>query len=221
MRRYTVAIVLILILFAAGYGIGNLIGGRGTHDVGTPSPAGGARVQPPRQVSDFTLTSDTGEPVSLSDFRGEAVLFFFGYTHCPDVCPNTLANFTRVKEALGETADDVTFAFISVDGERDSPDVIADYLAQFDSEFVGMTGSAEQLREIGREYSLQVGRETINVDHEHTEGDEHDLDEENYFVQHTSPAFLLDPEGYLRRLYFYGTGPDIIAAGIREMLSRS
>jgi protein SCO1/2 len=185
-------------------------------------PGAGAVVSPPHQVQDFTLTSHTGEPISLSDLRGRAVLMFFGYTHCPDVCPTTLADYRRVKQALGDDANDVAFVFISVDRERDTPDVLTQYLGNFDTEFIGLMGDETTLRRIGEEYGLLFQQETISVGHEHEEGYEHqhgdDLDEENYFVQHTSPSFLIDRDGYLRLVYFYGTPPEVIVEGIRQVL---
>lgn len=143
---------------------------------------------------------------------------FFGYTHCPDVCPTTLADYRRVKAVLGNSAADVAFIFISVDGERDTPDVLTRYLGNFDTEFIGMTGDEATLRQMGAEYGLMYQQETLNVRHEHKHGYDHNLDEENYFVQHTSPSFLIDRDGYLRLVYFYGTQPQVIVEGIRQIL---
>jgi protein SCO1/2 len=182
------------------------------------NPGGGALVDPPHRVDDFTLTSHTGDSISLHEMRGRAVLMFFGYTHCPDVCPTTLADYRRVKQALGDDADDVNFVFVSVDGVRDTPDVLTDYLSRFDPDFIGMTGDEATLRQIGAEYGLMFQLETVNVGHEHDDDHEHDLDDENYFVQHTSPSFLIDRDGYLRMVYFYGTEPETIAEGIRQVL---
>ena len=136
-------------------------------DVGTAnssSPTAGARVDPPHRLQDFTLTSQTGAPLSLSDLRGRAVLMFFGYTHCPDVCPTTLADYTRIKQALGGDADKVAFMFISVDGKRDTPDVLAQYLHQFDDQFIGLTADEATLKRIGAEYGLLFQQDTGAVD---------------------------------------------------------
>ena len=226
--RYTIMGVLVLALLMGGFLIGNVLNTLVQSPSQTAStensrPGAGAVVDPPHQVQDFTLTSHTGEPISLSDLRGRAVLMFFGYTHCLDVCPTTLADYTRVKRALGNEADEVAFVFISVDAERDTPEVMAQYLGQFDTEFIGMTGDEATLRQLGTEYGLLFQQETISVGHEHEEGYEHqhedDLDAENYFVQHTSPSFLIDRDGYLRLVYFYGTAPEVIAEGIRQILN--
>ncbi|MBE0689844.1 MAG: SCO family protein, partial [Anaerolineae bacterium] len=127
-------LALILLVFAASYGASTLlssnIGPAQSAPAPTPSSGGAARVTPPYHVSDFTLTSKTGEPMSLSDLHGKPTMLMFGYTHCPDVCPLTLAQYEQVKGVLGDTANDVNFLFISVDGERDTPEVVTDYLEQ-------------------------------------------------------------------------------------------
>jgi len=220
---------LLIALLAGGYLLGNVVNtvlpfqtSPSSDPVVDSRPSSGAIVNPPYQVQDFTLTSHTGEPLSLSDLRGKAVLMFFGYTHCPDICPTTLADYRRVKNALGDDADEVAFVFISVDGARDTPEVLAAYLGRFDSEFTGLTGDETVLQQIGSEYGLIFQQETINVEHEHEAGYEHepgdDLQAENYFVQHTSPSFLIDRDGYLRMVFFYSTKPSAITEGIRELL---
>jgi protein SCO1/2 len=225
--RYAVSIAFVLGLFAVGFLISNLLNPTlqplsQSIFADASRPTGGSTVDPPHLLQDFTLTSHTGEPISLSDLRGRAVLMFFGYTHCPDVCPTTLADYRRVKQALGDEADKVAFVFISVDGARDTPDVLAQYLGQFDTDFIGMMGDETTLRRVGAGYGLLFQQETISVEHEHEEGYTHqhgdDLDAENYFVQHTSPSFLIDQDGYLRLVYFYGTEPEVIAEGIRQIL---
>lgn len=222
--RYIIMGVLVFALLVGGFLIGNTLSTlfqvqSPTASTDDAKPGGAAVVDPPYQVQDFTLTSHTGEPISLSDLRGRAVLMFFGYTHCPDVCPTTLADYRRVKQALGDDANDVAFVFISVDSERDTPDLLTRYLGNFDTEFIGMTGDETTLRRMGAEYGLMYQQETLNVGHEHDHGHDHNLDEENYFVQHTSPSFLIDPDGYLRLVYFYGTEPDVIIEGIRQVLN--
>ncbi len=223
----TIRVVLLITLLAAGYVTGSRLNtlfqaNASSATTDAAMPAGAALVEPLHLLQDFTLTSHTGDPISLSDLRGQLVLMFFGYTRCPDVCPTTLADYRRVKQALVDDAGEVAFVFISVDGERDTSDVLAEYLSQFDADFIGMTGDEATLRRMGAEYGLLFQQETISVGHEHEEGYEHqhgdDLDAENYFVQHTSPSFLVDPDGYLRMVYFYGTEPEVIAEGIREVL---
>lgn len=220
-------IMLLIVLLAAGYVIGSLLNtvfqsGATPMTTDSTKSSGAAIVEPPHRLQDFTLTSNTGEPISLSDLRGRAVLMFFGYTHCPNVCPTTLADYTRVRQALGKDAENVAFVFITVDSIRDTPDVLTQYLHHFDANFIGMTGDETTLRRLGAEYGLLFQHETSSpgdeheAEHEHQEGQA--LDAENYFVQHTSPSFLVDPDGYLRMVYFYGTQPKVIAEGIWNVL---
>lgn len=192
----------------------------------------GVLIDPPAPAADFTLTDQNGQEYTLADRRGRAVLVFFGYTNCPDVCPGTLAEFVRVKRELGVRADDVAFVLVSVDGRRDTPEVIADYLAQFDADFVGLTGSEDELRALGAEYGLifestaaaaEQDHSTHESDHDHdkahgSHAHGEDVQSDHYFVNHTSPSFLIDPDGYLRLLYFVGTRGDAMAAGVEQIL---
>jgi protein SCO1/2 len=222
-----IRVVLLMVLLTVSYVVGSNLNrlfqtNSGSAITNITNPNGAALVEPPHLLQDFTLTSHRGDSIRLSDLRGQVVLLFFGYTHCPDVCPTTLADYRRIKQSLGDHADEVAFVFISVDGGRDTSDVLADYLGQFDTDFIGMTGDGTKLRQIGAEYGLLFQQETISVGHEHEAGYTHphgdELDAENYFVQHTSPSFLIDRNGYLRLIYFYRTEPDVIAEGIRQVL---
>jgi protein SCO1/2 len=193
---------VILVLFLLGF-TGYSVLHHGTDD---PTPQPGYAYDPPVEVSDFTLTSHTGDPVSLSDERGKAVLIFFGYTFCPDVCPTTLAEFRRVKTLLGDDANRLAVLFISVDGQRDTPDRLATYVTAFDPTFIGLTGDDAAIRQIGQDYGLFYQRET----YENTGAD--------YLVSHTASSFLLDPQGRLRFKYDYQTPPEDIATGVRFVL---
>lgn len=219
--HYGVLAILLLLLFIIGARLGVIL----IENVRQPLPpahaaarvsGGTAFVQPPRLVQDFTLTSQTGQPLSLSDLRGQPVLLFFGYTHCPDVCPLTLADYTRVKGELGVLANDVHFVFVSVDGERDTPPVVADYLRHFDERFIGMTGDPASLRELGVQFGLVFEAVVLGKDGSQRPASESN---ENYFVHHTSPSFLIDRHGYLNRVFFYGTRPAVIASNLRQFLS--
>ena len=172
----------------------------------TSTPLPGTVFDPPREVGDFTLTSHTGDTVSLSDWRGKAVMIFFGFTNCPDICPTTLAEFKRVKRELGDDAAQVEFVFISVDGERDTPERLAAYVGAFDPAFIGLTGDEAYLRTIGRDYGLFFQKVYL------------DNTQDEYLVDHTASSFVVGPEGRLRITYPYGTEPEIIAQGVRRLL---
>ncbi|MGQ9927065.1 MAG: SCO family protein [Chloroflexaceae bacterium] len=171
-----------------------------------PSAEQGTRIEPPVQLSDFTMPSSLGRDLSLSELRGKPVVLFFGYTFCPDVCPMTLSELKRVKAELGADGPRLQVVFVSVDGARDTPEVLARHLAAFDPDFIGLQGDDATLRRIGSEYGLYYKRNT-------PEGTS-----AAYLVDHSSATYLIDAEGRLRVVYGFGTSPEAIAAGVRELL---
>lgn len=180
---------------------------------------GAARVEPPHLLQDFTLMNHQGDLTSLSDLRGQPVLMLFGYTNCPDVCPTTLAKFRVVAEELGEEANDVAFVFVSVDAQRDTPEVVSQYLAQFSDQFIGLIGETEVLNQIAPDYGLMVEEEEPTDQDHHESHDEHDDHHDDYAVSHTSPAFLIDQDGYLRMVFFQGTSIQTMVDRVREVLA--
>jgi protein SCO1/2 len=166
----------------------------------------GTVFDPPMEVGDFTLTSHTGEPLSLSDLRGKVVMLFFGYTNCPDVCPTTLAEFKRVKTLLGDDAQQVAFVFISVDGARDTPERLAAYVHAFDPDFIGLTGTDAEIRAVGQDYGVFYQR----VDYDNPT---------NYLVDHTASSFVIGPAGRWRINFSYQTDPAGMAAQIQRLLA--
>ena len=182
--------------------------GRATLPMRGPSPGGqGSLVEPPTPLSDFTLTSQTGAPLSLSELRGRAVLLFFGFTNCPDVCPLTLGEFKGAKRALGPDAERVAFVFVSVDGERDNAAALRAYVGAFDPLFIGLQGDPATLDRIGPEYDLVYRKEDSGAS-------------AGYTMAHTAAAFLIDPDGRLRVVFPYGTPADALAADVRPFLAR-
>ena len=166
---------------------------------------GGTPIDPPRELKDFMLTGNDGEPISLSDLRGKITLLYFGYTHCPDFCPTTMANFKRVREMLGADADKVAFVMVSIDGTRDTPDEMKKFLANFDSSFIGMTGKESDVEGIAIDY---------NVTAETQAGGNAD----QYNVDHTPSAYMIDAQGRLVMEYMYGTTPDVMTEDIQKMI---
>jgi protein SCO1/2 len=158
-------------------------------------------------LPDFTLTDQDGRPFTLQNFRGRWTVLSFGYTHCPDFCPITLANFTLVKRALGEQADEVAFMFVSVDGARDTPAVMRSYLANFDPTFLGLTGDENAVRPLAQ--ALGVRYEIVKPEGTQAE----------YLINHTASSFLVNPKGELARIYSYGTPPEVIAADLKALIA--
>jgi protein SCO1/2 len=166
----------------------------------------GAVINPPRPVKDFVLTDQTGQEFRLNDHRDSLKLIFFGYTNCPDVCPITLAEMVQVKRVLGAQAAEVTFLMITVDPERDTPEVMGRRLAVFDPAFVGLTGDRDMLQPVWQDLGIYSEREEVAGS---TTG---------YLVAHTASLLLVDREGKLRLIFPYGTPSDDIVSDIVQIL---
>jgi protein SCO1 len=167
----------------------------------------GMILQSPMQATDFTLTGQNGQPVSLRDFQGKVVLLYFGYTTCPDVCPATLAILHQAHVALGKQADDVQVLMVTVDPERDTQEVMADYTSHFDSSFIGLTGTPEQIAEVATYYGIY---------YEKVEGNS----AVGYLVNHTANVMAIDKEGYLRVVFPFGATVEDVTADLKYLLSR-
>jgi protein SCO1/2 len=199
---------LILISLALFVGMAGIITFLALDLAGEDVPASpGLVVDPPLALDDFALTSHEGEPIALSDLTGKFTLLYFGFVNCPDFCPITLTNFTRVQSALGAQADQVTFMMISVDGERDTPEVLDDYISGYSEDFIGMTGPEEEVR-------AAAGQFGVDFSYEPLEGSAL-----GYTVVHSTRQFLLDPEGQLIRTYSYETDPAAIADELARLIN--
>ena len=156
----------------------------------------------PRAVGDLAMTDHNGAPQRLSDLAGTPTLVFFGFTNCPDVCPTTLQQLARIKSAEPKKLAGLRIAFISVDGERDTPGVMKEYLKRFSVDFVGLTAPAEQVRTLALSFSAPFFKDPPKNG--------------EYAVQHSSRVFALDKQGRLRA-EFYEAAPDAVV-GIAQVL---
>ena len=204
-RSALLAVIVIGLLLT---GIFAVLSVRGTLNAPPPTatpPNGVIPVDPPMETRDFSLPGSNGQPLSLSDLQGKWTLVFFGYTHCPDFCPLTLAEWKNIKTALGDDAEPFNFLFISVDGARDTPEVLSQFLSRFDPAFVGMSGDEATLARIGPDYGLDY---TL-----HTE------EGVNYTVDHTTRVYLLDPQSRIVYEFSFGTDRNVIVQTLREALA--
>ena len=135
----------------------------------------------------FQLTDDHGKTVTADDYRGKVVLLYFGYTHCPDVCPLTLAHLHVVMQQLGKQADGVRILFVSVDPKRDTPEVLHAYVNAFDKHTAGLTGSPGAIEALVKRYRASFTREPGSKDG-------------NYEVSHSSAIYVFDRDGHARVL---------------------
>jgi protein SCO1/2 len=167
----------------------------------------GTQYDDPQTAPDFELSATDGETFRLSDQRGKVTLMFFGYTSCPDVCPTTLAEANQVLKGLGDDSEQVRFVFITVDPERDTPEVLDTYVKAFNPAIIGLTGSPDQLSAVRQDYGIFAEKEAL------------ENSAVGYVVNHTARVFLVDAEGRLRLSYSYGTPPEDIVEDIRHLLS--
>lgn len=151
----------------------------------------------------FSLTDHTGRQVTEADYHGNFALVFFGYTFCPDVCPTALGDIALALDELGTDSVAVTPLMISIDPERDTPAVLAEYVPLFHERLVGLTGTVEQIKQVADAYRIFFRRVE---DPQYT----------YYLMDHTSFAYLLDPEGNVVSLFRYGTSPEEMASIIRQ-----
>jgi len=153
---------------------------------------------------DFRLTDHTGVSRSLADFHGKVVAIFFGYTHCPDVCPTTLLEYSRAAKLLGKDADKLQVVFVSVDPERDTSAVLAGYVPHFGARFIGLTGNHAELAAVMTAYKI-VAKKVPEAGG-------------GYSVDHSAGSYLLDATGQTRVYEPYGTTSASLVHDIRQLL---
>jgi protein SCO1/2 len=134
---------------------------------------------------ELSLTAPDGKPRTLADFRGKAVVIFFGYTHCPDICPTTLADMAGVMKKLGTDAARVQVLFVTLDPERDTPDVLANYVPAFDPAFLGLRGDDAATQRAAKEFKIFYEKRPGNAPGAYT-------------VDHSAQSYVIDPQGRLR-----------------------
>jgi len=154
---------------------------------------------------DFALTDHTGKARTLADFRGKAVVMFFGYTQCPDVCPTTLGTLAEAMKALGPEADRVQVLFVTVDPERDTQALLAQYVPAFDPRFVGLYGDAAATERVAKEFKVIYQKQP-------------GPSPGSYTVDHSAGVFVFDPQGRLRLYMSHGQAPDVYVHDVRELL---
>jgi protein SCO1/2 len=170
-----------------------------------PHTFSGTLLQSPSEAHDFSLTSHTGQKVRLRDFRGKLVVLYFGYTFCPDVCPATLAELSGAMEILGKNADDVQVIMVSVDPERDTPALLAEYVVHFNPSFLGVTGTLDEIAEVATLYGIFYQK---------NEGS----DATGYLVDHTASQIVVDEDGHVKLIFPFGTTAEEIATDLEYLL---
>ncbi len=153
----------------------------------------------------LNLTDHNGSPRTLADFRGKVVTVFFGFTHCPDVCPTTLAEMAQVMKELGADAKRLQVLFVTVDPERDTQKLLAQYVPSFHPGFIGLYGDRDATARAAKEFKIYYNQQPAKGG--------------SYSVDHSAGTFILDREGRLRLFAQYGQGPAALLHDIRLLLA--
>ncbi|HEY5799262.1 MAG TPA: SCO family protein [Burkholderiaceae bacterium] len=153
----------------------------------------------------FALTDHTGKPRTLADFKGKAVVVFFGFTQCPDVCPTTMAEMSAVMKALGPQADQVQVLFITVDPERDTQELLAQYVPAFDPRFLGLRGDKAATEKTAKDFKVFFQKVPGK-----TPG--------SYSMDHTAGSYVFDPQGRIRLFIRHGQGAEPIVHDLKILL---
>lgn len=200
-RRLSLVVFAILAVLAAEW---LWLKGRSDWPPSDPAPAATARGAAPG--GPFSLIDHAGAAVSERTYRGKYLVMVFGYTSCPDVCPTTLAAVAAAMELLGAEAEAVQPLFVTVDPERDTPEVLADYVAAFHPRMVGLTGSAEQIRQAARAYRVYYSKVETGDD--------------AYPVDHSAYVYVVGPDGATLTYLKHDASPEAMAAAIENAMAR-
>jgi protein SCO1/2 len=159
-------------------------------------------------AKDFALTDHNGQARTLKDFQGKIVMMFFGYTQCPDVCPTSMAEMAEIKKLLGKDGDRLQALFVSVDPERDKPEMLKEYMHAFDPSFLALVPTPSQLVPLAKDYKVYYKK----VD---------GPTPTSYTIDHTAGSYVYDTHGKLRLFTRYGTKPELTASDVRLLLSQA
>jgi protein SCO1/2 len=169
----------------------------------------GQLIDTPTAALDFTMTDQNGQPFQLSAQRGKLVALFFGFTHCPDICPTTLADMKAIRQQLGGDAEKFQVVFVSIDPERDTPELVNRYVTAFDPSFVGLSGPQTTLDPLYQAYGVTaIKREIPNS-------------ALGYTMDHSTYVYIIDPAGRYRMVFPYDMPIDDIVSDLRYLIKNN
>ena len=155
---------------------------------------------------DFALTDHAGKPRTMADFRGKAVVIFFGYTQCPDVCPTTMTGMAEAMKLLGGDAAKVQVLFVTVDPERDTQQLLAQYVPVFNPSFLGLYADAQTIARTAQEFRVFYKKQPGSTP-------------TTYTVDHSAGSYVYDPQGRLRLYIKHGEKPEVIANDLKLLIA--
>ena len=159
-------------------------------------------------AKDFALTDQNGQLRTLKDFKGKVVVMFFGFTQCPDVCPTTMAELAEIRKQLGKDGEKVQGLFVTVDPERDTPEVLKGYMTNFDPTFVALIPKPDQLVALAKDYKVYYKK----VDGKTPT---------SYSMDHSAGSYVYDTQGALRLYTRYGTGVQPLVSDLKILLKQA
>jgi protein SCO1/2 len=173
---------------------------------GSKTPFNGVDITGSDLGPDFRLKDHNGKERTLADFRGKVVALFFGYTHCPDVCPTTLSDMAKALQILGPDAPRVQVLFVTLDPKRDTPELLREYVPAFNPTFLGLYGDAAATAKVTKDFKIYAAERPGRTP-------------ESYTVDHSAQSLVFDGKGRLRLMLSYGTPGEKIAADFRILLN--
>jgi len=156
----------------------------------------------------FTLTDHNGQTRSLTDFKGQVVVIFFGFTQCPDVCPTSMGELAEARRLLGPQGDKLQGLFISIDPERDTPEIMKAYMASFDPSFLALYAAPDQLPELAKSFKVYYKK----VDGKTPT---------SYTMDHSAGSYVYDTQGRVRLYHRYGSGAPALAGDVKKLLAEA
>ena len=154
----------------------------------------------------FALTDHNGKHRTLADFKGKVVVVFFGYTQCPDVCPTTLSELAGIKKALGSEAERLQVIFITLDPQRDTPELMAGFVPAFDSSFLGLWGEQAVIDKVAKDFKVFAQKVPSK-------------DSKSYTIDHTAGSYVFDDQGRIRLFVRHGQGGDGLQKDLQRLLA--
>lgn len=154
----------------------------------------------------FSLTDHNGQPRTLADFKGKVVVIFFGFTQCPDVCPTSMTEMAQAKQLLGADGERLQGLFVSIDPERDTPDIMKAYMAAFDPTFLALYAKPDELPAVAKSFKIYYKKVVGSSP-------------ESYTMDHSAGSYVYDPQGRVRLYHRYGTGAQALADDVKKLLA--
>lgn len=188
-----------------GLGLASVLAGCDRFKAAKPVPFNATDITGVDFARKLALPDQNGTPRTLADWRGKVIVVFFGYTQCPDVCPTTMAELAQVKKSLGTDGDKVQVVFVSLDPERDTPEILKSYVSNFDPGFEALRGTPEQTAATAKEFKVFFQKVPGQA-------------ADSYTLDHTAASYIFDTHGNVRLYATYGEGVPALAADLKALL---